>query len=191
MSKIVPDSSSNILRNTIISGLFITVIAFLLVLLSEEQKLIQFKKNCVNLFYWMYNGICWILNFDLKVWWVILFSFFALLGLLLLIYIMSKTVPKEPKFLSYNTGKYNGLIWKWRYVNKYGRYEIQSLNPHCPQCATQLIHKNPYLGISLFCPRCKDDKLYQYDKGSKEILETLIMDNIHKEKYKEDIDSQD
>ena len=127
------------------------------------------------------NAIVAFLNFDLKVWWVLVAI--ALLFAALIIY--SKILDAKQKdtpipFLTYTKDSMLGYAWEWEYQKTYdGKYSIANLHPVCSKCGMRLKQGGSY-GLQMRCLRCNTNKDWKSDYLTDATL--LIEDNI-KKKY--------
>lgn len=121
----------------------------------------------------IFSFIINLLNFPLKVWWVLL----GVLIIILLFYVISKTsntdapINTPPEFLSYTKDFIRGFNWEWYWKKDYeGRYEVVGLHVNCPQCAT------PFAYGSRKCPRCRYyEECAEPDHSE---IEIVIYDNV-------------
>lgn len=113
------------------------------------------------------------LNFDLKVWWL-------LVGLL--IFIISKLQEEEsskPDFYNYREDQFKRWkwTWSWKWSNSENAWIISNMKAHCPNCDTPLIEHLVLNGLSFDCPRCEfSARDGQCDESHK--IERIILDNI-------------
>lgn len=119
------------------------------------------------------NFIVSFLNFNLKVWWLIIIFIFVII----IIYLINKFQPKEdikPDFYNYREDNFQGFRWTWKWdFNPYkGGWVISDLNAHCPKCDTRLIDFSE-------CPRCD---FIIFDKLESYKIQHIILDNIERNK---------
>ena len=140
-------------------------------LLSTLKAALQFMGNAILAF----------LNFELKVWWVLLAL--ALLFVALLIYskiLDAKQQDTPIPFLTYTKDSMLGYTWEWDYQKTYdGKYTISNLHPVCTKCGMRLRQGGSY-GLQMKCVRCNTNKDWKSDYLTEATL--LIEDNI-KKKY--------
>lgn len=140
-------------------------------LLSTLKAALQFMGNAILAF----------LNFELKVWWVLLAL--ALLFVALLIYskiLDAKQQDTPIPFLTYTKDSMLGYTWEWDYQKTYdGKYTISNLHPVCTKCGMRLRQGGSY-GLQMKCVRCNTNKDWKSDYLTDATL--LIEDNI-KKKY--------
>jgi hypothetical protein len=139
--------------------------------LSTLKTVIGFIANAVNAF----------LNFELKVWWVLVAIGFAAIVLLVLVKISdTKSRSTDPPFASYKTDYVLGYTWEWDYKQGYdGMYAINNLHPVCSRCGMRLKRGGPY-GLDMECLRCRTTQ--KWDDDYLIDAQMLIEDNI-KKKY--------
>ena len=128
----------------------------------------------------VWNFIAFLLNFQLRVWWI-------LIGIAIIVFVFHLIVKfsseKEalPDFLDYTSDKISGWNWSWLWERQYDRkYDIENLHLECPNCETPLIET--YRGFGgVACPRCN----YSTTKELPDFntIELLIKDNVRKKHY--------
>jgi hypothetical protein len=128
------------------------------------------------------NLILTVLNFDLKVWWIII-----AVGLFILILVIIDKFKKEdtfkPDFYNYREGKFKRWrwTWGWNWISRQNAWIISDMKAHCPNCDTPMIERSSFYGLSFDCPRCEfraSDG--QCDEPHK--IERIILDNIDRQK---------
>ena len=120
----------------------------------------------------VWNFIIAVLNFDLKVWWLII-SIIIIIAVIYLIDYFNQEEIVTPDFCNYREGIFKQWRWTWNW--KWNTYRnawiISDLTPHCPNCDT------PLLGYE--CPRCNYIVNYgQLDEPYK--IEHIILDNLNR-----------
>ena len=126
------------------------------------------------------NAIVAFLNFELKVWWVLVAI--ALLFVALIIY--SKILDAKEKnnpipFLSYSKDSALGYTWEWEYRKTYdGKNTITNLRPICSKCGMILRRGHTVYGMEMKCLRCNTTNRWEdyYLTDAQMLLE----DNIKK-----------
>lgn len=135
-------------------------------------------KTVVN---FIINAVVAFLNFELKVWWVLVAI--ALLFAALIIY--SKILDAKQKdtpipFLTYTKDSMLGYAWEWEYQKTYdGKYSIANLHPVCSKCG-MILKQGGSFGMEMQCLRCNTTKKWEYHYLTD--AQMLIEDNI-KKKY--------
>ena len=123
-----------------------------------------------------------ILNFDLKVWWVIV----GIIVIIAVIYLIDKIKQEEtsrPDFYTYTQDKFKQWrwSWKWKLDSSRNAWVISDLAAHCPNCNTPMIEYSIY--VCFVCPRCdfrsSDSQCDEPDK-----IERVILDNIERQRTK-------
>ena len=78
------------------------------------------------------NAIVAFLNFELKVWWVLVVLVLLFAALLIYVKILDIKQKDTPiPFLSYTKDSMLGLSWEWEYRKTYdGKYTISKATPH-------------------------------------------------------------
>ncbi|MDF0719512.1 hypothetical protein P0M11_05805 [Kaistella sp. PBT33-4] len=131
---------------------------------------------------WVANLIWTVLNFDLKVWWIIV----AVIVFILIIILIDKFKNEEtfkPDFYSYREGKFKRWrwTWGWNWNSSKNAWIISGMKAHCPNCDTPMIEHSSIYGLSFDCPRCEfraSDG--QCDEPHK--IERIILDNIDRQR---------
>ena len=133
---------------------------------------------------WIGNLFWTILNFDLKVWWVII----VVILFVLIIYLIDKLKKEatfKPDFYSYREEE--SRLWKWTWEwqwNKRKRaWMITDMKAHCPNCDTPMIDNSNMYGYYFDCPRC-DFKAENEQCDQPHKIERIILDNIDRERNK-------
>ncbi|TGE36283.1 hypothetical protein E4K67_20300 [Desulfosporosinus fructosivorans] len=124
----------------------------------------------------VWNFIIYTLNFNLKVWWVIVGIIITIVIIYFVVNFKQEVV--KPDFLGYKVDKFKRWKWTWDYRwNKLeDTWRISNLTPHCPRCDTPLIEYS--MGLRFDCPRCDFNAEYdECDEPHK--IERLISDNIN------------
>jgi hypothetical protein len=129
----------------------------------------------------IWNVIFTFLNFELKVWWIIIGI--AVLFILLLIVFRISSIKEETKsdYLNYREDNFQHWRWSWKWEwNTYKRaWVVADLKGHCPKCNTPMVEQQSILdGVQFTCPRCNF-----HASGSRECdesynVERVIHDNI-------------
>ncbi|HYE08636.1 MAG TPA: hypothetical protein VEF53_00500 [Patescibacteria group bacterium] len=130
----------------------------------------------------IWNFTILVLNFNFKVWWLIV----GIIVLIAITYLVINSKPEEtfkPDFYSYREGKFKlwRWSWNWKWNNSKNVWCISDLTAHCPNCDTPLIEHSSIYGLIFDCPRCdfraKDS---QSDEPNK--IEMIILDNIERKR---------
>lgn len=118
-----------------------------------------------------------ILNFDLKIWWII----FALLLVILTIVFIKKLKSKEiPTFCNYRVDKFKRWrwTWDWQWEQQKKTWSISNIKAHCPNCNTPLLdHSISIYDLAFDCPRC-DFKARKEQCDEPHKIVKIILDNI-------------
>ena len=124
------------------------------------------------------NAIVAFLNFELKVWWVLVAI--ALLFVALIIYakILDAKEKSNPiPFLSYTKDSALGYTWEWEYRKTYdGKYTITNLRPICSNCGMILRQGHTVYGMEMKCLRCNTTN--RWEDYYLTDAQMLIEDNI-------------
>lgn len=133
-------------------------------------------KTVVN---FIINAIVSFLNFELKVWWILIAVALIVLSLVFIAkYYDEKSKNEEPSFLSYTKDSVLGYTWEWEYSKGYdGKYSIKNLHPVCSKCGMILKQCGMY-GLQMECLRCR--KIFNWKETLRTDAQMLIEDNIRK-----------
>lgn len=121
-----------------------------------------------------------ILNFELKVWWVLISFILVVVFYLIVFKALKKRVP-EPEFLKYNQDLFKSQkwTWTWRFNEKQKNWYVYNIRAHCPHCDTTMIPYSPGSCQAFTCPRCDfDGNHLQFADSS--IINHLINDNLER-----------
>jgi len=133
---------------------------------------------------WTESFILIVLNFDLRLWWVLL----GIVFLTLLLYILAKIKNTEnfkPDFCKYREDKFKNWTWTWdwEFNKRKEAWVVSKMQAHCPRCETSLIDLSNEYEAFFECPRCDFQAKNNYcDDPFK--IETLILDNLDRKKRK-------
>ena len=159
------------------SGLLVLVVTVAIDYFSAKRIFTTFNKMLI--FIW--SAILTFLNFEIKVWWLLIGIAVLFLGLYIYCkYLDSKqSVPDEPEFLKYTQDTILGYKWDWHWEKGAdGNYYVDGLRPICPQCNTPLVIGYAGFRDVYTCLRCNTDTNRPLPRI--ENVEMLILDNIKK-----------
>ena len=127
---------------------------------------------------WIKNLTWNFLNFDLKIWWIIV----AFILLTFIIKIINNSKIKETsthKFHDYREGKFKKWrwTWSWRLNNIRKAWIISDMKAHCPNCDTAMIDYSSTYYLEFGCPRC-DFKAHDSQCDEPQKIERIILDDI-------------
>ncbi|MFB0831511.1 hypothetical protein ACEU2D_18150 [Brevibacillus laterosporus] len=90
------------------------------------------------------NWITLMLNFEIKLWWILV----TILVFALIIYLVYKfsSSSTEPDFYNYRTDIIDGISWQWiwNYDLYQGKHGIFNLHPICNHCKSELVQYDGY-----------------------------------------------
>ena len=163
----------------------IPIVFFLLTVGNDKIKDKPFFSTIWSALKWIGDLSLKILNFKLRLWWVIIF-----IGLsIFIIYVIRKIkgiTEFRPEFDGYKSDEIEGLKWSWDWflVNKSTKtWNITNLQALCPLCDTPLIFKGGSYNTPYYeCSRCKHKPMIKLHDQN--IIELLITDNVKKGSYK-------
>ncbi len=160
------------------SAILPTILSIIVDLFKFKQPLTTFGE----IWNWLWNNIWYLLNYEVKIWWLLTLGIFYL--------IVKKTLkgflkPKteEPEFITYKRDKFIELPWEWDYKISNYVYEVVNLRPFCPECDTALYVEEGHYGYDASCPHDVNHLEKSIDPKEYEKIKIIIYDNIKKKKY--------
>lgn len=162
-------------------GIGTAIFSFFLPLIYDYFKQNPFLTTFLVLFKWVSNIIWFILNYNIKVWWLLS----AILAIVIVITFISLKKGKiiKPDFYNYSEDKFKQWkwTWDWEYNRNRGAWNIINMKAYCPKCDTPLIDYSNEFGKNFECPRCEYKAFYdKCDDPAK--VERIILDNVEREK---------
>lgn len=159
------------------SGLVVLVMTVIIDMITAEKVFSTIK----TIFSILVNAILAFLNFEIKVWWILIGIAALLLALWVWVKIRDSKVDTVTQFLEYNQDTVLGYTWKWVWEkNSFGKYSIEDLHPICQKCSTPLIYD--YIGYGRAkCLRC--GKVYTNDLPKVNEVKMLIYDNVRRKYF--------
>ena len=94
---------------SIVSGLLVLLITIIIDLITAEM-IFSTIKNAISA---VWSAILVFLNFNLKVWWVILAIVIIMFGLSIYYKLKDAKAPIPPDYLQYTKDTILGFTWKW------------------------------------------------------------------------------
>lgn len=158
------------------------IFSFLLTMGYDYSKSKPIWTTIWTILKWIGNLFWSILNFDLKVWWLLV----GTLIFVLIIFIISKFQKEEsskPDFYNYREGKFKKWrwTWSWEWSNSKNAWRISNLKAHCPNCDTPLIEHSNIYGSIFDCPRC-DFRASGNQCEEPHKIERIVLDNIDRKR---------
>ena len=128
------------------------------------------------LFQWIWNQI---FEFEIKIWQILI----VLVFIIIISFIIKNSKVEKPKstvsFKDYVRDKIHGTEWTWNWEHNFleNKWQVSNITPICNKCGTRMKFESSYgSNLSSKCPRCDNRQTNLKDK---EIIEALIIDNIH------------
>lgn len=159
------------------------LLSFALSVLRDLVKGIKTLSTVKIVFSAIWRAIIAFLNFDLKVWWVLI-GIAVILAILWIVLKRDKENEeklleenKRPDFTSYTEDHFRTWkwSWEWKYNTYMGEWNVDNLKAHCPKCDTPMQHD---LAETAFeCPRCQYGSYYEDHEVSSQV-KAVIIDNI-------------
>jgi len=142
-----------------------------------------FLSTIIEVVKWVSNKIILILNYEIKVWWILC----AILAIVIVIVFINLKRGKiiKPDFYNYrkDTLKDWTWTWDWQYDSKSRKWDIINLIVRCPSCDTPMynIYNGYYFDFK--CPRC-DYNTKTNNVDIRNDVKIIIKSNIEKKIYK-------
>jgi hypothetical protein len=122
-----------------------------------------------------------ILNYKLKLWWVIIAIVVTLITFYLILRISEGKVD-SPTYTKYKSDTFK--VWKWSWEWKQSsydkRWQVSNLTAYCPKCGHSLLQSYDLLyGYSFQCPMCN---FYSRDETEEHPvkIERIIIDRVQR-----------
>lgn len=173
--------NKNWLKSSWTVSLGTTVFSLILTMVYDYIKNKPVLSTVLTIFMKLWNFIILILNYRIKVWWLIV----GISILIAVVYAISnfKHEIVKPDFCNYTNGVLKSWRWSWDWhfnISK-NAWNISDLTAHCPRCDTPLIDSCTYYRQKFECPRCNyhaiDSKCEEPYK-----IERLILDNVNRKR---------
>src|SRR5690606_25326065 len=118
---------------------------------KDNVKSMPVLKYLVIFFNWLYDTAIDILNFPIKVWWLLFICM-----VLYVTYKVFKSVRQKqiPDYINYNKDVFKNWIWRWEWKLKSGDWTITNLTAYCPKDDVQLIDNGDFFRNRCYCPKC-------------------------------------
>ncbi len=126
------------------------------------------------------NFIWEVLNFDLKVWWVIVGIVLFILVIIIIDKLKNSEIEK-PFYYDYNEDKFKHWKWSWDWIlnDDKSYWKVSNLKAHCPLCDTPLIDYSSSFETEFSCPRCRFSANNSQCEDPVNI-ECIIIDNVNR-----------
>lgn len=134
------------------SGLIVLLVTVIIDIVTTEKIFSTIKKILMAI----WRLLLVFLNFEIKVWWLLIGIVVLLIALWGTEHLASKqSTPTEPEFLKYTQDTILDYKWKWTWEkDSYGKYNIEQLHPICSYCETPLVDNPSGYGGRYTCLRC-------------------------------------
>ena len=165
---------------TILGGLIVLIIWSLISdYMSGDKLLTMFSAMLTS----VYGVIISFLNFNIKVWWLLL-GLTCIVVVSLMFASRKPQAETEPEFKKYTQDYFRTWKWSWNWTfsDYKGGWHISNLKAHCPKCDTPMQHDR--FEDVFQCPRCRFQSQYDNHEKSCEV-EAVIIDNLDRKKAKE------
>lgn len=156
-------------------GIFGGVIAVISSGVYDYIKEKPILSSVKSLLAWIWEQI---FQFQIKIWQILIIAI-----ILVIIYFFLQTNKTKKattrNFTDYNLDTIHGTVWTWSWEHNIfeNKWEVQNITPICDNCGTRMKYELSYGAESTAkCPRCENRQTRLKDK---EIIEALIIDNVH------------
>ena len=162
-----------------------TLFGFTLTVVYDVYRQKNIFSTILTLLNWVLKGIILILNFEVKIWWLLVFGAFIIGIMYLYFSLIKKKDDTKPVFLEYTYDRLKEWKWSWSWEQDYftKRWGVENLRPHCPKCDTHMMVT--YYGSHYMCPRCNYNSARKGKCESSIEIEALIYDNIRRTYFTE------
>jgi hypothetical protein len=160
-----------------------TIFGFLLSTVYDYSKSKPIFSTILQILKGLWNFIISALNFNIKVWWLIV-SLIVIIAIIYLVINFKQEKTIKPDFYNYRDERFKFWRWSWDWKFNYSKnvWCISNLTAHCPKCDTPLINHSNFYGELIFeCPRC-DFRARDSQCDEPHKIEMLILDNIDRER---------
>lgn len=148
---------------------------------KDDVKSVPILKYVTTFLNWLYDTAISILNFPIRVWWLIVTTI-----VLYLIYKVSKSAYQgnTPDFINYKEDVFKIWIWRWDWKPTNEGWKISNLTGYCPKDDVQLVNNSDFLRVRFYCPKCNTEfGEYKEPLEYTADAEVLIRDKINKGNY--------
>ena len=154
-------------------------------MLTAIYDAIKDKPILSTLWGWIKTIWGWIvafLNFELKVWWVLIGISVIIAVLIIISKLSNEKENTLPSFTSYKEDIFGEWKWSWDWhLNSYDKkWHVDNLRAHCPKCDTPMFHDNS--DIRFQCPRCGFETNWGSNHKNRFEVEAIIIDNLERKK---------
>ncbi len=163
------------------SGLIILLVTIIIDVINATKIF----STIGNLFAYIWKAIIIFMNFELKVWWLLI----GIILIFLILYLWAKYIDyqqamlNKPEFIEYTQDTILHYKWKWTWrKDSYGIYYISTIYPICPYCDTPLSDSTRDDWGEYTCLRC--NKRTTTPIPNIEDVKMLISDNIRRRYHK-------
>lgn len=176
-----------ILKHPLTIAVVPTVLGVVLTAIYDWAKGKPILSTIGKLMKWLFNILLTFLNYELKVWWVIVAV--VVLGVIcfgIVCFIAKTSEESQPDFLDYTKDYVLGWNWEWVWrKNYYDQYEIDELHAICSNCGTPITDHHGAYG-DLKCVRCGQEYNQRYPKEYE--VTTVIYDTAKRKLYRKSTD---
>lgn len=158
------------------------VFSFLITLGYDLIKEIPILTTTLRLIKWGWDLVLEILNFNIKIWWLLI----LIAVVILIFYLINKLrnkVSTKPDFYNYREDILKNWKWSWgwEFQSYKNSWKLSNLKAHCPECNTPMIDSSNDYFKMFDCPRC-DFGARDSDCEIPHKIERIIIDNIRRKR---------
>jgi hypothetical protein len=160
------------------------IFSFILTTIYDYSKSKPVFSTIIGILLSIWNAIILILNFNIKVWCLIIVISVVII-IIYLVIILKKEEILKPDFCNYREDKFRIWRWSWDWKFNYSKksWFVSDLTAHCPNCNTSLIEYKSIYDRGFECPRC-DYKARNFQGEEPYKIERIILDNIERDRRK-------
>lgn len=163
-------------------GIATTILGFFLTVAYDFIKKKQFLSTMKTVLLAIRNGLVAFLNFEVKVWWILLGIVALLLLLFFIVIISNRDKANEPDFTGYIEDYFGNWkwSWKWKYNTNKAVWSPSNIEAHCPKCDTPMFHDREEYYFQ--CPRCGFESSRNDGHKMSYEVEVLLIDNLNRKR---------
>ncbi len=122
------------------------IFSFGLTILSDLAKSKPILSTLESIFSWIINLLTKFLNYEIKVWWILLSIVIVIIVIVLFLFAASKSESTKPDFIDYTQDYIHGYTWSWDWrLDNYKKvWVMDNIKVHCSKCNTPMIEHSTY-----------------------------------------------
>lgn len=179
-----------LLKHPLIVGIIPVILSFVLPVIYDTLKNSELLSTAKNILFFIKNCVSSFLQFNIKVWWIIV-AVVIIIGILFILFNVddAKNHDKSiPLWTQYKKDSINGWNWEWKWRrDSFGEYHIDDLHPVCSHCGSPLVYGDNFCDY-LKCVRC--NRRFQRGIPQTDHIKILIIDNVKRGLFPKSEDQQ-